>query len=136
MKWDWDCLCGLKFETDEMDACLEITWDKTGSGKWKYFDIEDNNVIVGLTAHTIVCPDNEEEGMHRLGFIMATQENFDPAANVPQAPTEIGETLAFGEINDEWTRKFPKGNSDLKKMTTPSKLKQIKYKCKSNDGAL
>ena len=74
MKWSDDVLSGLKLETDELEYCLEKVWNTlNNSGAWKYVDIEDDAVICGISANT-----EDDSHISRLGFIMATVDNFNP----------------------------------------------------------
>lgn len=133
MKWDDELLFGLKFETDEMEYCLDVTWNTYNTrGAWKYLDIENNKQIVGIAAYT-EGPDSVDY-IGKLGFILATEENWVPKP--PQAPTSLADNkMIFGE-GESWERQWPKSDDDLKKCTGPAKLKAIRYKCYSDDDSI
>lgn len=132
---DRGILTALKFETDDCDTCLDLKWNTYGDdGQWKYIDIENNNAIVGLCADLEV--NDENEGIHKLGFMLATEENC--VTEPPKAPTEINENiLTFGTDTDyKLVQKYPKSSNDLKKMTQPVKLTAIKWKQYNDDDVL
>jgi hypothetical protein len=76
---------GLKFESNEFEEVLSVTWKE--AGVWKFVDIEDSAAIVGVTINTDV--NNESGSISKLGFIMASRDNHEPEQELP-APTQLG----------------------------------------------